>query len=119
MGYSASKPSLPEPSPSGQTQSDSDPTPRPVGKPFNPFYVALILVGIVFAVTATAYGVMTVQKLNQDRMDDIAVDQGLNGFLDKHGFQTMMIELGCLAVVTVSAMVLDEVRDRRKVRRSQ
>jgi len=126
MGYGSSKPRISENEPESVREeitasaeigvkSADEPKGRPAQKKkqFNPFYAALIIIGVIFAVTATGYGVMTVKKLNIDRVDQAAAEGGINGFLDRYGFATMMIELGCLAVVTVAAMILDEARDRR------
>ena len=74
---------------------------------------SVVLIGIVFAVTAAAYFVMSLQKMNFLGEEESS-GAGLLGFLDRHGFTTMMIELGCLAVATVAAIALDEVRDRRQ-----
>ena len=94
------------------------------GKPFNPFYVLLLIIGTTFAVTACAYGVMTVQMLRIGQTsltatetppadDALETSPGMAGtalleFLDTHGFQLMMWQLGILAVATVAAIGTDE-----------
>lgn len=83
-------------------------------KPFNPFYVLLILAGIVFAVTACAYGVMMVQMLKLDQIEQqVAAETGLLGFLSAQGDRLMLIELGVLAVTTFAAIGTDEFWSRR------
>ena len=89
-------------------------------KPFNPFYVMLLIVGTVFAITACAYGVMTVQLMQLGQMPPTGFGElgapmafptsgnSLIEFLDAHGFQLMMWELGLLAVATVAAIGTDE-----------
>ena len=79
-------------------------TPRK--KIVNPFYVLVVIVGVVFTVTACAYGVMTVRGLRPELSAD-GSGEGLMTFLDQHGFRLMLIELGVLAVCSVAAMVTD------------
>lgn len=101
-----------------------EPAKRPrSGKTFNPFYVLLLIVGTTFAITACAYGVMTVQMLRMgqtsithtetpavDLADLAEVNSGMSllQFLDTHGFQLMMWQLGILAVATAAAIGTDE-----------
>jgi hypothetical protein len=86
-------------------------------KPFNPFYLLLLVVGTLFAVTACAYGVMTVQMLRMGQVgltgaESLPPAEGaglaLLTFLDLHGFQLLMWELGALAVATIAAIGTDE-----------
>jgi uncharacterized membrane protein len=86
-------------------------------KPFNPFYALLLVVGTLFAITACAYGVMTVQMLRIGQSGLVAVEtdspvagggSSLLHFLDVYGFQVMMWQLGVLAATTVAAIGLDE-----------
>jgi len=73
----------------------------------NPFYFLLVITGVVFAITACSYGVMTVTFL-----DPTATPSSLLTFLDQHGFQLMLYELGALGLFCVAAMALDVLRDR-------
>ncbi len=83
-------------------------------KVVNPFYVVLIIVGVVFAVTACAYGVMTVRMLNPDLVGETSTQgAGLMRFLDQHGFALMMIQLTLLALASFAAMATDRVFDRK------
>jgi hypothetical protein len=77
-------------------------------KPVNPFYVLLVIAGIVFFLTATAYGVMTVQGLHPER----AAEHSEGGrhmlvWLDEHGAGLLMGELAVLAVFTFAAIGTD------------
>ena len=77
-------------------------------KPVNPFYVLLVIAGVVFCLTATAYGVMTVQGLHPER----AAEQSEGGrhmlvWLDEHGAGLLMGELAVLAVFTFAAIGTD------------
>ena len=74
----------------------------------NPFYFLLVITGVVFAITACSYGVMTVTFL-----EPTATPSALLTFLDQHGFQLMLVELGALFLFCVAAMALDVLRDRQ------
>jgi hypothetical protein len=81
----------------------------PQKKPINPFYSALVVVGVVFALTASAYGVMTVRGLDPHR----AGEAGLVGVMERHGLTLLMVELAILAVLTFAAIGTDEFWQRR------
>jgi hypothetical protein len=78
-------------------------------KPTNPFYVALLPVGVAFAVTACAYGVMTVRGLDPLHTED----GGVIGVMDRHGLLIMVVELALLGVLTVAAISSDDFWARR------
>lgn len=80
------------------------------GKGFNPFYSLLVVVGVVFAMTACAYGVMTVRKLRSPQQPD---PHPLVEALDEHGFTVLMTELAVLATMTFAAMGTDSYWIRR------
>ena len=83
-------------------------------KATNPFYVLLVLVGIVFFVTASAYCVMSVKQLHgTGAADDSQTGTLLLRFLDEHGFQLMMSEIVVLALATVAAIGTDKIHARR------
>ena len=82
----------------------------------NPFYTLLIWVGIVFAITATSYGVMTVTHLKASEeitelSDPTETFHPLFRFLDENGFDLMLAELGLLGVLTFAAIAYDEVHE--------
>ena len=82
----------------------------------NPFYTLLIWVGIVFAITATSYGVMTVTHLKAseeitESSDPTETFHPLFRFLDENGFDLMLAELGLLGVLTFAAIAYDEVHE--------
>jgi hypothetical protein len=76
----------------------------PGKKPVNPFYVALLPVGVVFAVTACAYGVMTLHELDPRRTNP----SELIALMDRHGLVLMVVELALLGVLTVAAIASDD-----------
>ena len=82
-------------------------------KTVNPFYPVLLVVGLVFAVTACAYGVMAVNLLSPAQVMGDRPDSGLLAFLDQHGMTLLLSELGVLAVVTFAAIGTDDYWTRR------
>lgn len=83
-------------------------------EPSNPFFVLLLMVGLLFFVTATAYFVMT---LRADRFGRGA-QQGQPGnalmqFMDEHGGQLLTGELLVLGAFTFGAMATDGYWSRR------
>lgn len=81
----------------------------PIPKPANPFYAALLVVGVVFALTACLYCVMCYRQLDPRA----PVDQGVIQFLAKHGMAVMLAELALLAILTFSAIGTDDFWIRR------
>ena len=73
-------------------------------KPINPFYLALVPVGVMFAITACAYLVMSMRVLDPRRAEDTA----LIGLLERHGTTILVIELVVLGVLTVAAIASDD-----------
>jgi hypothetical protein len=86
-------------------------------KATNPFYVVLLIVATIFALTACAYGVMAVKMIRPD----VAETGGASGSqllqaLDRYGPRVLMVELAILAVVTVGAIGTDEFWAKRAAR---
>jgi hypothetical protein len=79
-------------------------------KATNPFYVALLGVGVAFAITACAYGVMTVRGLDPRLADE----QGLMGLMSQHGLTIMVVELVLLGVLTAAAIGTDGYWEGRR-----
>ncbi len=82
-------------------------------EPVNLFYVLLVLLGIVFLVTACAYGVMAYRAISPVVARQ-AEPHPLTEFLDKHGVELLGGELALLAVASFAAMGLDRWRDTRR-----
>jgi hypothetical protein len=78
-------------------------------KPINPFYPALIVVGTAFAITACAYGVMTVRMLSPEG----AHEAGMVQFMDKYGLMILLGELVLLGLFTFAAMGTDDYWTKR------
>jgi hypothetical protein len=79
----------------------------PRAKAINPFYVALLPVGALFAITACAFGVMMVHGTQPGGPTDADVPGGLLGLMEEHGLAILLVELGMLAVLTMLAIGSD------------
>ena len=81
----------------------------PQPKPTNPFYLALIPVGVIFAITACSYSVMA--SLGQNPHHDN--EQGLPGLMNHWGMTIMGVQLALLGILTVAAIASDDFWTRR------
>jgi hypothetical protein len=88
-------------------------------KSTNPFYVALMIAGTAFALTACAYGVMTVKMLDPTKLADDETTQFFVQFMDEHGVTIMLVELALLAVCTVAAIGTDGFWSHRDKQRRE
>jgi hypothetical protein len=83
-------------------------------KPFNPFYPLLVVVGVAFAITACAYGMMTVKMLQPSGVEEVrSSGRGLLYLLDRYGLMVLLCELAALAVLTFAAIGTDDFWTRR------
>ena len=85
----------------------------PRRKPINPFYVLLLLSGCAFAVTACAFGVMTVRQLHRSRQAIEATDS-FTEVVDQYGVNVMIVELVLLGIGTMGAIGYDQHLDKRE-----
>lgn len=74
-------------------------------QPANPFYVLVVLVGILFTLTACSYGVMAFRRMQASAADQ--PESGLLVLLEERGMQIMAVEVALLAVVSIAAMGSD------------
>lgn len=81
-------------------------------KAINPFYVLLIILGIIFAITTCAYGVMTV-KMSTAAGISANSGGGLLPLLSQHGLTILLVELVLLAVATFAAIGTDDYWQKR------
>jgi hypothetical protein len=83
----------------------------------NPFYILLVIVGVVFFVTATAYGVMALRGIQGAAPAADQSGAGLLKFLDQHGELTLAIEVILLGLATFGAMATDQYWQSRPDKR--
>ncbi len=89
-------------------------------KPTNPFYIVLLIAGVLFVVTACAYVVMTVNARDISRGGrENPSSQRFVEIVDRYGFAALMIELGVLAGATFGAIATDEYWTRRAEHEAQ
>jgi hypothetical protein len=90
-------------------------------KSANPFYVLLVMAGITFALTATAYGVMAFREARPIAESNIeitaAAPHPLMSWMSDHGEAALFAELVMLAVFTIGAIGTDEYWQRREAAR--
>lgn len=77
-------------------------------QPGNPFYAVLLIVGLLFALTACSYFAMTLQGREASYGRTAAQNHPFVDFMDRYGFTALMIELGILAAATFGAMATDD-----------
>ncbi|MCI0492916.1 MAG: hypothetical protein L0Z07_08265 [Planctomycetes bacterium] len=86
-------------------------------KSANPFYVLLLLAGIAFAITATAYGVMAFRESRAGGQANVAEEpHPLIAWMSRHGDAALLTELGFLAAFTIGAIGTDQFWQRRAKR---
>jgi hypothetical protein len=89
----------------------------------NPFYSLLLVAGIAFALTATAYGVMAFREARPQPIDATVahaaatVEHPLMAWMSKHGEVALLTELGFLAVFVFGAIGTDDFWQRRLVQK--
>lgn len=94
-------------------------------KPTNPFYVLLLLAGSAFAITACAYGVMTVRQLSKGRSArwrqpaESTQGQRFDALVDGYGHAALAIELALLGISTFGAIAYDQRLDKKAQKRSE
>jgi len=83
-------------------------------KPINPFNIVLLVVGVLFVVTACGYSVLTVKASHPfEASEATASGEWLLNLLDQYGFAALMTELVILAFTAFAAMGTDEYWTRR------
>jgi hypothetical protein len=90
---------------------------KPSKKSANPFYALLIIAGIVFVVTAAAYGVMAVREAHGTATNEPVAEHALVQWMSQHGNTALLVELAILGTCTVGAIATDEYWQRRTRRK--
>jgi hypothetical protein len=85
--------------------------------PTNPFYPLLIVVSIVFTITAAAYVLMTVRAISPTGA--VSSPHPLMDFLDQHGVRVLLLEVAALAIVSFLAMGTDSYWTQRAAKRRE
>ena len=80
-------------------------------EPINPFYLLVLLLGVVFAITSCAYGTMAYRAIAPAAGSEDG--QGLMAFLDRYGVLALGGELVLLGAAALGAMGLDQWRTRQ------
>ena len=80
----------------------------------NPFYPIVVVTGVLFCITAFAYGVMMVRQLREaGGLHSAERPEGFTELIDKYGVLLMTGELVALGLSTVAAMATDRLFSRR------
>lgn len=89
-------------------------------KVVNPFYIILVVTGILFTVTAIGFGIVVVRDVRQlSPIGDPHAGSSLLAWLDAHGVLAMTVQLVILALCTVAAIGTDDFWTRRAQRRNK
>jgi uncharacterized protein (UPF0333 family) len=75
----------------------------------NPFYALLVIVGLLFSITACSYVVLILNSLQPEKA--AALRESSSGFLyfmNKHGLTIIIAELSVLAVLTFAVIGTDD-----------
>jgi hypothetical protein len=78
-------------------------------KIINPFYSALLVVGLAFALTTCAYTVMSFRELDPFAPEE----QELIAVMKNHGLLILVSQLSLLGVLTVAAIGSDDYWTKR------
>lgn len=74
----------------------------------NPWSIPLVLAGLVFTLTASAYAVMAVRQLDADHVSrEAEPSPRLIELLDRYGARLMLAELAVLAALVAAAIGTD------------
>jgi len=74
----------------------------------NPFYVLLVIVGVIFFITACAYGLMALKSFSPaGAQANSAAGERLLRFMNDWGMSLMIGELVLLGISTFAAMATD------------
>jgi len=81
----------------------------------NPFYFLLVVVGVMFAVTAFAYGVMTLHAIRISGEPPVATagSHPLLVWLGSHGDYLLLGEIAALGLLTFAAIGTDDFWERK------
>lgn len=92
----------------------------PRKKAINPFYIVLLVAGVAFCVTASAYGVMML-RTSRASAEVVRADaqHPLQQFVGAHGNQLIVVELLVLGLATIAAIGTEQYWDDRHRKRRE
>jgi cytochrome b len=86
---------------------------HPYKKSANPFYAVLIVAGLVFVITAAAYGVMATRESRAALSGEPVAEHALMQWMHDHGNTALLTELAILGLATFAAIGTDDYWQRR------
>ncbi len=83
-------------------------------EPRNPLYLLLLVVGVLFVVTALAYAVIPVLEQKAIEKGEVPPPSEFREALHRDGGTRLLGELAALIVLGIASMVLDRLRSLKK-----
>jgi hypothetical protein len=83
-------------------------------EPRNPFYLALLLVSLLFVMTALGYAVVPLLEEKALEAGGIVPESAFRTALRNDGWQWLLYELAGMFIFGVLSMVLDRMRSLKK-----
>jgi hypothetical protein len=83
-------------------------------EPRNPLYLLLLVVGVLFVVTAVAYAVIPVLEQKATEKGKLPPPSAFREALHRDGGTWLLVELAALVILGVASMVLDRLRSLKK-----
>ena len=85
-------------------------------EPRNPFYLLLLVAGVVFTATALAYAVVPVLEQKAADAGQPPPPSPFRDALRADGWKWLLVELAVVAVLAIASMVWDRLRSLKKER---
>jgi amino acid transporter len=83
-------------------------------EPRNPLYLLLIVIGLLFVVTAVAYAVIPVLEQKAQDKGEALGPSPFRDALRRDGGTWILCELAVLVVIGIASMVLDRLRSLKR-----
>ena len=83
-------------------------------EPRNPLYLLLLLVGVLFCVTALAYAVVPILEEKAREAGQIPPPSPFREALNQNGWLWLLVEVAALIVLGLASMAVDHFRRIRK-----